>query len=187
MDAKEVFIQDLTQDNFNWNTAGYGFTEEEAFYLGKSLANLAERNQNISEIKFWGKINCLQNDYFIAYGRLRSFVKDTCPDNWEPQGTGINQITFWATNDCKKFTKENFNWFSDMKEWIELPVIGPEHVNVARVVLYQFTGDLNAPVNTLIPFKGKEKHFLKAQLARITHNCEIVPGGVFMVNDEDGK
>lgn len=74
-----------------------------------------------------------------------------------------------------------------MKDWIELPVIGPEHINVARNVLYQFTGDLNAPISTLIPFPGKEKHFLKAQLVRITHSCEIIPRAVYTLNEEDGN
>ena len=47
-------------------------------------------------------------------------------------------------------------------------------------------GDLNAAVNTMIPFPGKEKHFLKAQLVRITHNCEIVPGGLYTPDDDKG-
>lgn len=102
MNKEDLYTQDLVSDNQIWNTAGYGFTEEESFYLDKSLKNLAEKNKAISEIKFWGKIQCMKNDYFIAYGKLRTFVKDSCPENWESQGEGVNQITFWASNDCKK-------------------------------------------------------------------------------------
>lgn len=34
-------------------------------------------------------------------------------------------------------------------------------------------------VTTSPPFPGLEKHLLKAQLVRITHNCEIVPKGLY--------
>lgn len=74
-----------------------------------------------------------------------------------------------------------------LEEWVQLPVIGPEHIQVARQIIHQFTGDLNAKVTTLVPFSGKEKHLLKAQLVRIHSNAEIVPSGVFRPNEENGN
>ena len=35
-------------------------------------------------------------------------------------------------------------------------------------------------------FKGKEKHFLKAQLVRMLFNCELVPTGMYRPK-EDAK
>jgi radial spoke head protein 4A len=47
-----------------------------------------------------------------------------------------------------------------------------------------FTGNLNAEVDTNPTFPGKERHYLRAQLARIQHNCEICPKGQFEMDDE---
>lgn len=172
--TKNTFVQPITQDNLDWNSAGFGFSEEHAYYLERSIQKLVTKHPEISEIKYWGKIRGLNKDYEIIYGKQSSYKKDVCNENWESQGEGINQITFWVAN-------------SIMEEWIELPIIGPEHINVARVVKYQFTGNLSSPIKTLVPFQGKEKHFLKAQLVRITHNCQIVPGGLYAPDDENGK
>jgi radial spoke head protein 4A len=68
-----------------------------------------------------------------------------------------------------------------------LPAVGPDHINVSRLVKHALTGDLESDVRTLPPFPGKEKHFLKAQLTRILFNCEIAPTGCFKTVDEKGK
>jgi radial spoke head protein 4A len=41
------------------------------------------------------------------------------------------------------------------------------------------TGNLNAGLNTNPPFPGKERHFLRAQIARISHSCTLVPVGMY--------
>lgn len=46
------------------------------------------------------------------------------------------------------------------------------------------TGDLNADVNSNPAFPGKERHFLRAQLARIFAATTIAPKGLFEM-DED--
>lgn len=46
------------------------------------------------------------------------------------------------------------------------------------------TGNLNASVDSVPPFPGKERHYLRAQLARIQHNCEIVPKGLYEMDEE---
>jgi len=35
-------------------------------------------------------------------------------------------------------------------------------------------------------FEGKEKDFLRAQIARITHSTYIVPTGIYQVSENDG-
>jgi hypothetical protein len=71
-----------------------------------------------------------------------------------------------------------------MSEWIELPCIGPEHIKAARMIKHIVTGNLDAHINSFPEFKGKEKHFLKAQLVRMMHNCEIVPTGMYKAVDD---
>lgn len=75
-----------------------------------------------------------------------------------------------------------------MGEWVELPAIGPDHVKSSRGSKHIMTGNLNHQVTTYPEFKGgkenKEKHYLKAQLVRLMHNCEIVPTGMYKTVDE---
>jgi len=53
-----------------------------------------------------------------------------------------------------------------------------------------FTGDLNRSIESYPAFPGSEAHYLKCQLARITHASFLgrllikVPRGVYKVNDE---
>jgi radial spoke head protein 4A len=50
-----------------------------------------------------------------------------------------------------------------------LPDCRPEHIRAARSFKKMMTGCLNADVDSNPPFPGKERHFLRAQLARIFH------------------
>lgn len=49
-----------------------------------------------------------------------------------------------------------------------------------------FTGNLNAPVQSFPPFPGKERHLLRAQIARITHGTQICPKGYIEIDEESG-
>ena len=55
----------------------------------------------------------------------------------------------------------------------------------SRLIKYNFRGNLNLPVQSSPPFPGKEKHLLKAQIVRITHNCEIVPRGLMAALEDN--
>ena len=46
------------------------------------------------------------------------------------------------------------------------------------------TGDLDAVVNTYPFFIYKEKHLLRAQIARITHSTTICPKGFYTISDK---
>ena len=46
------------------------------------------------------------------------------------------------------------------------------------------TGNLNAPVDSISPFMGKERNLLRAQIARIQHNCQLCPKGMFEIDEE---
>ena len=49
------------------------------------------------------------------------------------------------------------------------------------------TGNLNATIDSNPPFPGKERHFLRAQIARITHGTVIIPKGLLELDEESGK
>lgn len=77
-------------------------------------------------------------------------------------------------------------WVTDslFADWIQLPDAEPEQIVVAKMIKRCFTGNLNAIIDSVPPFPGKERHFLRAQIARITHATEICPKGLFEIDEE---
>jgi len=122
-------------------------------------------------LRFWGKIYASKRDYFIACGNVGKVFQDEIGEEVEPRGKGVNEITYWVTDDL-------------MDKWVELPLISPQHIIIARLILtvkcdidrkikYMFTGDLERRVKTYPKFRGKEKHLLKAQIVRISFGTEL--------------
>jgi len=72
------------------------------------------------------------NDYYV----IETFIKKSYPDKvdkeTEPRGKiGVNQLTYWVTNDL-------------LSDWVELPLISPNHIIQARKIQYYFTGNMEA-------------------------------------------
>ena len=88
----------------------------------------------------------------------------------EARGKGVNETVFWVTHNL-------------LGDWIQLPDCRPEHIIQARKIKHMFTGNLNAEVDTNPPFNGKERHLLRAQLARIFHATAMVPKGLFVMDE----
>lgn len=64
-------------------------------------------------------------------------------------------------------------------------MITPAQLRASRFIKYTFTGDLKAEIKSYPVFPGKEEHLLKAQLVRITHNCEVAPKGLYGPTEEN--
>ena len=92
----------------------------------------------------------------------------------EKRGTGVNSSVFWVTDNL-------------LNDWIQLPDCRPIDLIQARQIKHVFTGDLNANVDTNPAFSGKERHLLRATLARIFHSTQIVPKGMFAFDDETNQ
>jgi len=72
-------------------------------------------------------------------------------------------------------------------DWVELPLVNPLQIKLARVVKCALTGDLENEVRFCIPpFKMKEAHYLKAQIVRIAFNTQIAPTGVYKLSETQG-
>jgi radial spoke head protein 4A len=52
------------------------------------------------------------------------------------------------------------------------------------LIKHIFTGNLNATIDSNPTFPGKERHFLRAQIARITHGTVIIPKGLYEFDEE---
>ncbi|CAK1583968.1 unnamed protein product [Parnassius mnemosyne] len=93
---------------------------------------------------------------------------------WQPKptipverpGQGVNKKVYWVCN-------------LPGDPWTCLPDTTPEQIRVARLSLRAMIGDLDAEVQTFPPFEGTERHYLRAQIARIAAATSISPQGFY--------
>ncbi|OMJ95406.1 hypothetical protein SteCoe_1167 [Stentor coeruleus] len=166
-------FSDLLKDNQILQMVGVSFGEEETMRIQLSLRNLMRSSGAIS-MRFWGKIYGREKDYYIAEGLLENAGREDIPrpKGFEKRGTGLNKFTYWVTE-------------SILEDWVELPDVTPQHIQQARQIKKIFTGRLDAEINSYPIFSGKERHLLRAQIARISSACIIIPKGIYKTNEEE--
>ena len=78
-------------------------------------------------------------------------------------------------------------WATDniLDDSVQLPDVHPQHIISSRLIKQVLTGDLNGTINSNPPFPGKERHFLRALIARISHACTIVPAGLYGESEDE--
>lgn len=154
---------------FEW--AGLGFSRSETFRLSVALQRLAQTHATTS-MRFWGKVLGYGADYYIAEGELAVGAASEPEDPSAEEGVdGANKFTYWAMQDNGRY------------EWTQLPNVQREQILVARQLRRFVRGDLEGKVAGHPPFPGQEKHFLRAQIARITSGTVVCPAGYFQVSD----
>lgn len=150
--------------------AGISFGEEETYKIYKSVLRLGKLT-GAKSLRFWGKMLATKSDYYIVEGELTQVEELNIPKNNEPRGKGTNSYVYWVTDNI-------------LEDWIQLPDVSPEHIVAAKKFKKILTGNLNASVHTCPPFPGKERHLLRAQIARISHATTLFPKGLLEVNEE---
>ena len=68
--------------------------------------------------------------------------------------------------------------------YILLDDVKPSHIRAARCGSKLLTGNLDASVQSFPPFPGQERHFLRAQIARIRHATCMCPRGLFTLPED---
>jgi radial spoke head protein 4/6 len=167
----QVFnMPNLSEQAMMLEWAGVDFGEDNTYIIQKSLKRLAVMS-GATSLKFFGKIFGIQADYWVAQGTLD--FQEEKPSNraQEKRGEGANSQVYWVTNNL-------------LCDWIQLPESQPEHLMIAREVKHVFTGNLNSKIDCCPPFPGKERHYLREQLGRITHATEICPKGLYEIDEE---
>lgn len=124
-----------------------------------------------SKLRLWGKIYGKQRDYLICETVMPPTKEKPSDPTLEVRGTGCNEYVYWVTD-------------SVLLDWVQLPEVSPEQIKIAKLIKHVFTGNLFADVDTNPPFPGKERHYLRAQIARITHASLLVPKGMLEFDDE---
>jgi hypothetical protein len=153
---------------FEW--AGVSFGEEETYKLSKAMKRLAVLS-GASRLRFWGKILGIQRDYWVIEGVLDQAEEERAHWSHEKRGEGVNKMVYWVNDNL-------------VEDWIQLPDATPEHIKAARQIKHVCTGNLNGVIDSNPPFPGKERHFLRAQIARITHGTSIVPKDLIVIDEE---
>ena len=119
-----------------------------------------------------------KQDYYIVEATLEGEDEDAADgdgenNNAEPKGTGVNKFTYFVSH-------------SSLGEWQKLPDLSPDDLMSARKIKVLLSGDLERPIYSNPFFFGKEKHYLRAQIARILHSTQLLPKNTFrLVEDSE--
>ena len=127
-----------------------------------------------SQLRFFGKIWGTKQDYYVVEAtgdanaeggeeEAGSEAGEEGPGaDAEARGTGVNKFSYYVAQDS-------------MSKWTRLPDLNPSDIAASRKIKVVFTGDLNRPIYTNPFFFGQEKHYLRAQIARIIHSTTLLP------------
>lgn len=177
--AVQNFLEDAAM--FRW--AGVGFSQQESYHIGASLRWLASETPSIESLRCWGKILGTDGDYLVAEGSLKSVPKAAdAPENApvlpdspefdvEPRGEGANTFTYWVSS-------------GGCAPWVRLPAARASHIVAARSIKRILSGKLDSPVLSMPWFPGKERHLLRAQIARISATCSLATKDWYVEDDE---
>ena len=132
-----------------------------------------------TNLRFFGKIRGTQQDYYIVEATLDGGEEEAeeggeAENNAEPKGTGVNKYTYYVTHNS-------------LSDWVKLPDLNPQDLQSARKIKILLTGDLERPIYSNPFFFGKEKHYLRAQIARIMHSTQLIPKDTFRLVEEDER
>lgn len=166
-------IEELPSVMKMFENSGISFGEQETYRIYKSMKKLAA-SSGATRLRFWGKFLGRERDYFILEGELPYDEEIKDDSSVEARGKGVNANVYWATTDLHG-------------DWIQLPDADPKHIIAAREIKYIATGNLNADLNTNPKYPGKERHFLRSQIARISHTTTLVPAGFMGPHEENER
>ncbi|CAD2213376.1 flagellar radial spoke protein [Angomonas deanei] len=206
-------LNDVVTEQKILNTVGTGVPTEESFRLMVGLQKLG-RSEPVSSVRLWGKILGSKSDYYIAEARhdpsrVQEEEDAAEGDEEEEEGLPVSQIadvlSGFQSKQHRAVPSEEFGtglnelvYYAassrDPTAWTKLPNVTTTQIAVARLIRTPFTGNLEAPVLAHPKFPGVEKHYLRAQIARIQCASRVAPRDIFVTEgavpeeeDEDGN
>lgn len=174
-------ITDIIEQSRILKSAGVGLSDEEIFHLAFSVKQLTSQNP-LKKLRFFGKITTLSSPYYIFESdHINSPASrppvENVPNDLPPEepNVGSNKWNYWVSNNLPE------------GKWTLLPDVIPYHVNIARRIQKFFTGDLEMDMKTYPDFKGKEKHYLRAQISRIAAGTILAPKGLLAAPEAEAE
>ena len=114
-------------------------------------------------------------DYYVAEAfEAKNLPEDTRPEGGEPRGSGVNEYAYFVANKA-------------MGPWVCLPDLDPSDLAAAKQIKVSFTGNLEREIVTNPYYFRQEKHYLRAQIARIHHATKLVPFGRHKITEREEK
>ncbi|CAF0951862.1 unnamed protein product, partial [Didymodactylos carnosus] len=206
-EALQSPLPNLLECAYYFEQSGIGLGREETYRIWLSLKQLVDKYQ-FEKVRFWGKIFGIQKNYYIA--EVKHGDDDTADEEDEEEqkdseddkeiedeeqeqeedplpkptfkpppevpkeekGTGVNKLSYYVCNHPGM-------------QWVKLPQVTPAQISQARNIKLFLTGDLNRTIDSYPSYPGVEKHYLRAQLARISATTHVSPAGRFKFNDEE--
>lgn len=165
-----------------WANVGYG--KEESWLIDCAVRKLALNTVfEAAELRFWGKVLGTSADYYVIQGKCENRPegedaneRDQAIENGEIENgeEGPNRWTYFVANALEG-------------DWVRLPDVRASELVAACQLTRFFTGSLDAAVKGHPPFKGTEKNYLRAQIARISAESELCPDGWYIEEEVDGE
>ncbi|KAG2391883.1 hypothetical protein C9374_013368 [Naegleria lovaniensis] len=163
-------LSNLIEDFYALSNVGISLPYEEISMVQIALKTL-KKSKNLNYVRFFGKVFGTQSNYYVFESNYHFEEKQPEDNIHESSGKpGINRFTYWVLSSRKSEHPFNF---------VKLPDVTPEQIQVAREITKLFTGDLNRAINSYPVFPGNEANYLRAQIARIVHASTLAPMGLF--------
>eukprot|EP00051_Salpingoeca_urceolata_P022288 m.359841 g.359841 ORF g.359841 m.359841 type:complete len:491 (-) comp19951_c4_seq2:66-1538(-) len=202
-DDAEPVVPNVLESGSRFAEAGVGVGAEETFRIYLALKQLAAE-QPLENVRFWGKIFGLHNDYIVAEAKYREGEEPQPEDEPEPEPAAededeetdpADQLPQSQHKAPKPVPAEDYGTGANKKAyfvcsepgsgWTLLPNVSPAQIAVSRQIKKFFTGNLDTPVVSYPPFEGTEASLLRAQIARITAATHVSPLGLYTFDEED--
>lgn len=114
-----------------------------------------------------------EKDYYIIEGSAPAAEDGlTRTEEFEARGSGVNTYAYWVS--CHP-----------AGPWEALDDLEPVDLAASRTFKVAFTGDLDRDIVTNPYYFKKERHYLRAQIARITQTCKLMPAGTYRTKEDD--
>ena len=132
-----------------------------------------------TSVRFFGKFLGTERDYYVAEAQVEGEEEggdgeEEKDADFEPKGTGVNRCTYFVAHDS-------------LSAWVRLPDVAPREIAASRSIKVLLSGDLERNIYTNPFFFGKEKHYLRAQIARIVHSTTLVPVGLMRIKEDEER
>jgi len=163
------------QQLLSWS--GISICYEEAYQLQHSCIRLIRKFQDIENSRFWGKIQAMDNDYWIIEAKLSEYpepAEDKPPKNEDP-GKGIKEFVYFVTTNIEN------------GEWVKLNDVTPEQIKKSRQIHRLFTGNLKSKICGRVHFEWTEAELLRAQIARISSSIILSPNEYYQKPEEEDE
>ncbi|CAF1278025.1 unnamed protein product [Adineta ricciae] len=207
-DALQSPLPHILEQAYYFEQAGIGLGRDETYQIWLALKQLVDKSQ-FEKLRFWGKILGTEKNYYVAEVEQNADEeveeeeeneennendeKDADEDEEgegeedplpksaykspptvpkEERGTGVNKYTYYVCN-------------RPGAPWVRLPTVTPAQISLARQIKVFFTGDLTREIKSFPVYPGTEKHYLRAQIARISATTQVSPNGRFKFSEEE--